>query len=361
MRDPWDDSELSRRFRESASTLHPRAPLYAALSAGIARDPQLYGLLHHAPPLQRLPVLLFASAHALLLAEPDHELASWYPNLTDDARAPDDPRLMAVFTRFVTERAPDLLHLLATRSTQTNEVGRCLMLMPALALAAADTGPIAHLDVGASGGLQLLSDRFAYHYVADDDGDDHRLGTSSDVVLTAHTRGVGPLPSHLPTIAARCGIDRRPIDITDDTEAQWLEACIWPDQTERFRRLHRTIELAREHPPEVLAGDAVTSLEPAAERLMRAGHLAVTTSWVLNYLPGDQRTAFGAMLDRIGATADVSWVVVESPALTPELPWPTDVADSHLTVTMLLRWRSGERTLRTLATSHPHGFWIHWH
>ena len=311
--------------------------------------------------MQRLPVLLFASTHALLLAEPDHELAGWYPNLTDDARSPDDPQLMSVFKRFVTERAPHLMNLLATRSTQTNEVGRCLMLMPALSLAAADTGPVAHLDVGASGGLNLLIDRFAYHYVADDDGEDHQLGTSLDVVLTAQTRGAGPIPTSLPTIVARCGIDRHPIDITDDTEAHWLEACIWPDQAERFHRLRRTIDLAREHPPEVLAGDAVTSLKPAAERLTRAGHLVVTTSWTLNYLQAEQRTEFSATLDRIGATTDISWVVAEAPALTPELPWPAGLADSHLTVTMLLRWRSGERTLRTLATSHPHGFWIHWH
>ncbi len=63
MDDPWDDSELTRRFRESAATTSNRAPLYRALSSGIADDPDLVRLLRHAPVEQQLPVLLFASAH----------------------------------------------------------------------------------------------------------------------------------------------------------------------------------------------------------------------------------------------------------------------------------------------------------
>ena len=35
-------------------------------------------------------------------------------------------------------------------------------------------------------------------------------------------------------------------DITDDDEARWLEACVWPDQTDRFERLKATIEMARD-------------------------------------------------------------------------------------------------------------------
>lgn len=360
MDDPWDDSELELRFRQSAASHHPRAPLYAALSAGIARDPDLYRLLRRAPPTQRLPVLLFASIHALLLADPGHELASWYPNLADRARTPDDPLLIATFKRFVAEHLSELTQLLETRVTQTNEVGRCLLLMPAMSVIAADVGRLAHLDVGASGGLNLLLDRFEYRYRADDDGPNHEVGSPSTVTLTAHTRGRFPIPTELPTIAARCGVDLHPIDITDPTEAHWLEACVWPDQPERFHRLRAAIDIARERPPEVLAGDAVHSLAPAVERLSATGHPVVTNSWVLNYLPGDQRIAYVDELDRIGSHADLSWIIAESPLLTPELPWPTDVADSSLTVLMSTCWRRGSRDVKVLGSAHPHGFWIHW-
>ena len=79
MDDPSDELELERRFAEFAVTSLPRAPLYAALSAGIAADPGLHRLLLDAPPTQRLPVLLFASIHSLLIAEPTHPLADPVP------------------------------------------------------------------------------------------------------------------------------------------------------------------------------------------------------------------------------------------------------------------------------------------
>ena len=85
MAGPADDShddELRRHFEAFSTTSTPRAPLYAALATIVSREPALYTLLRHAPPTQRLPVLLFACVHELLLEQPDAELARWYPNLT---------------------------------------------------------------------------------------------------------------------------------------------------------------------------------------------------------------------------------------------------------------------------------------
>jgi hypothetical protein len=347
---------LEEHFAAFAATAQPRAPLYAALSAVVARDPDLSRVLERAPAQQRLPVLLFASVHALLLDEPGSELAQWYPNLTDDPRRPTERALGRVFTRFVDEHRSELEHLVATRTTQTNEVGRCALLLPALGLIAAEVGAIGHLDVGASGGLNLLLDRYEYHYRSGDRED--TVGGPSTVVLAADTRGPVPVPAAMPVIASRCGIDRHPIDVTDPGEAHWLEACVWPDQADRFHRLVRAIELAREHPPELLAGDAVTSLAPAIERI--GAHPVVTNSWVLNYLTASERVAYLAELDRIGAERDLSWVYAEAPALIPELPNEPDPVDAHRTVLSMARWRDGRRTVTHLATCHPHGFWIHW-
>jgi hypothetical protein len=340
--------------------MHPRAPLYASLANGIAEDPALFRLLLHAPPPQRLPVLLFASTHTLLLADPSHPLAEWYPNLTEQHRSPDDPALLPTFAAFAKEHAAAIAALLARRTTQTNEVGRCLMLLPAFGTIAAESGPLAHLDVGCSGGLTLLSDRYQYRYEPEE-GDPVTIGPYSPVLLTAQTRGDRKLPAAVPTIAARCGIDLYPIDVTDDTEAHWLEACIWPDQRDRFLRLRAAIAIARERPPELLAGDAAESVAPAIERMAQSAHPVVTNSWALNYLTGAQRSAYLAALDQQGAERDLSWVFVEAPALTPELPWnfETEPDDPHLTVTAMVRWRDGVRTVEHLATSHPHGFWIH--
>ncbi len=353
------DAELSRHFAHFATTSRPRAPLYAALAAGISLDRELSRLLLFAPPTQRMPVLLFAAVHDLLLDDPTDPLASWYPNLTPDHRLPSDRSLMPTFRRFVHGHSDQLQRLLATRTTQTNEVGRCAFLLPAFGILADEVGPLGHLDVGASGGLNLLLDRFQYHFV-DQDGSLSTIGDDSAVVLECSTTGAVPIPSKMPTIASRCGIDRSPIDVTDDGEARWLEACVWPDQADRFHRLVEAIAIARTAPPELLAGDAVTSLAPAIDRVASSAHPVVTNSWVLNYLTPDERVAYLAELDRIGAERDLSWVYAEAPALIPELPNGPDPKDPHRTVLSMVRWRNGQRAVHHLATCHPHGFWIHW-
>ena len=353
------DAELAQHFATFARTSLPRAPLYAALSTGISRDPDIYRLLLHAPPTQRLPVLLFACVHDLLLEDPRQELAGWYPNLTSSSRPPSERALMPTFTRFVASHAGRLRALLATRTTQTNEVGRCAIVLPALGLLADEVGPVGLLDVGASGGLNLLLDRYEYRYESQS-GVVATLGGPSSVVIDAATTGPFPVPREMPEIAVRCGLDQRPIDVTDDDEARWLEACVWPDQPGRFHRLVAAIAVAREAPPELLAGDAVTSLAVAVDRVGASAHPVVTNSWVLNYLTPEGRVAYLAELDRVGAQRDLSWIYAEAPALIPELPNGPDPKDPHRTVLSLARWRGGRRTVQHLATCHPHGFWIHW-
>ena len=357
--DSPEATEITRRFAASASDNLPRAPLYAALADGIAHDTDLSRLLLLAPPTQRLPVLLFACIHELLLDGPAHALAAWYPNLTVDHRDPLDPALMPTLKAFVGAHRERLVHLLATRTTQTNEVGRCGSFLPALGLLGDEVGPLGLLDVGTSGGLNLLLDSYQYEYRAAD-GSTTRLGGPSTVAITVDTTGSVPVPSALPDIVARCGVDQRPIDVTDDGEARWLEACVWPDQADRFHRLVAAIDIARRHPPEILAGDAVTSLAPAVERVGATSHPVVTNSWVLNYLTSDARISYLRELDRIGAARDLSWVYAEAPALIPELPNSPDPKGAHRTALTLVRWRNGERTVDHLATVHPHGFWMHW-
>lgn len=355
-----DDFELRHQFADFSTTAMSRAPLYASLSRAVSQEPALYRLLLHAPPTQRLPVLLFACVHELLIEQPGHQLAGWYPNLSDGHCSPTDPQLVRVFRAFVESHRERLAELLARRTTQTNEVGRCGSLLPALGLLGDEVGALGLLDVGTSGGLNLLLDRYEYLYRAAD-GASRRVGASSTVAIHVDTTGAVPVPRVLPYITARCGIDQRPIDVTDDAEARWLEACVWPDQADRFHRLVAAIDIARRQPPEILAGDAVASLATGVQRVGAAAHPVVTNSWVLNYLTSDDRVAYLTELERIGAERDLSWVYAEAPIHIPELPISADQKDPHRTALTMVRWRNGERTVDHLATVHPHGFWMHWH
>jgi hypothetical protein len=355
MPDRRDDvATFAQRFRELGGTMRPRAPFYERLCAIIAERHDVAAVLGAAPPQQQVPVLLLAALHDQVLADPEGELAAWYPTATERPRT-DDPTDALV--RHCRRHDAALRHAMATRSTQTNEVGRCATLLPALGLVAAAVGPIALVDVGTSAGLNLRFDHYAYRF---EPGGEVGRGDAT-VVLTAGTRGPIAVPDALPRVTARIGIDRSPINPHDDAETRWLEACVWPDQADRFHRLERAIDVARAVPADVRVADAVEGLAPAVtDARVAGGHPVVMSSWVLGYLTPERRVAFVAELDRIGAAADLSWVLAESPLRTPELPHHPTVADDERTSLALITWRDGVRADRHLGVAHPHGYWLHW-
>lgn len=355
MRDLRNDSEIARRFAAHSDTAFTRAPLNAALAGTIAKDPALFNLLERAPVEQQLPVLLLAAVHSMVLREPEHQLGNWYRNLRANPLPAGHPDLPTTLTEFVREREAAILDVLTTRSIQTNEVGRCALFVPALAVIEAEVGGLAHLDVGTSAGLNTLLPRFSYRY------DDRATFGSGEPELRCSTRGDGPIPTTVPRVVQSRGLDPSPLDITDDDDANWLQACCWPDQADRFERLSTAIGMAKLDPPDIRTGDAVADVEHHVADLAAVGHPVVTTSWVLNYLTPPDRTAFLQRLDRAGAECDISWVFAESPALTPELPHKQSVAAEHTTALAIVRWRGGRRTVEHLGICHPHGYWLHWH
>lgn len=346
-----DLAELARRCREFADDHTNRSPLYSALSRRIAEHPAALDLLRSAPEEQQLPVLLLAAVHSLVLAEPDLELAAWYPTVTSTPRSTD---AFPAFAELCAARSDDLRSIISTRSVQTNEVGRCALVLPALAQAEAECGPISLIDVGTSAGLNLRVDRFEYRY-----SPGGHIGGPSAVVLECGVRGAVPIPARVPEIVWRVGIDRAPIDVTDPDRARWLLACVWPDQADRFARLSAAIEVAAADPVELRRGDAVDAIGAAVGEAAVAGHPVVLDSWVLNYLPEARQRAFVAELETAGRSSDLTWIAAEAPASCPGLPFPAHLRALDLTVLLVVRWRSGVRTTSHLATAHPHGYWMH--
>lgn len=346
-----DIAGLAQRFREASTEHAKRSPFYSSLNRQIAEHPDVVELLAAAPREQRLPVLLLAAVHSLVLAEPDLQLAEWYPTTASTPRATDP---FPAFARLCRDRSDDIRTIVATRSVQTNEVGRCAFFLPALGLVERGVGPISLIDIGASAGLNLQLDRFEYRY-----SPGGVVGGPSPVVLECGTRGAVPIPRRVPEIRSRVGIDRTPINLTDPVQARWLLACVWPDQADRFHRLEAAIEMAASNPAPLLRGDAVDSVAGAVADQAESAHPVVINSWVLNYLPEHRRRDYVAELDRAGQIGDLTWIAAESPAMCVGLPYPEHLREVDRTVVLMVRWRSGERSVTHFATAHPHGYWIH--
>lgn len=350
--------ELASRFENFSAAFGTSAPLYAGFSARVAREPAILDLMMTADREQRIPVLLFACVHYLLLGEPDCELAGHYPNIgtAQSTQAIRSGRSDDTFVRFVLANHERLHLLLQSKSTQTNEIARCNWFLFPFAMIEEEVGigRIARIDVGSSAGLTLL-----FSNVDFDVHPGRMVGSGGRLTLRCDTRGNPPLPDRVPTIAWSVGFDSSPVDLADEESVRWLEACVWPDQVDRFDRLVRAIDLARRHDVRVERGDAVVDLLDFVERALTHGHPVVTTSWVMNYLTPEERLAFVRLLDEVGSENDLSWVIAESPREAPELPVRGHM-DEDITVISLVRWRDGRRDTKRLATAHPHGNWISW-
>ena len=256
------------------------------------------------------------------------------------------PATGAEVRAFVTRRRRELGDVMRARRTQTNEVGRCAVLLPAL-----PAGPLALLEVGASAGLCLLLDRFHYDFGASRIGD-----ASSPVQLRCATAGPVPVPTALPRVTWRRGLDARPIDVHDDDAVRWLLACVWADHPERRRRLEGAIAIARADPPVVGAGDLVDDLPAVLADVPRDAQLVVFHSAALTYVSPDRRQTFAALLAAASQRREIIWLSNEAPGVVAG-------AASMTELRFLLgrtRFTNGQRRDELLAHSPPHGADVTW-
>lgn len=192
-------ASLKSRFVGFAAETHERSPLYEHLSLATAEDDEVVSLLAAASEPQRRPNLLFAAVHDVLLSGADHELAEYYPSVGGD-REPDG-RTLSFFRSFLQDFNDDVVQRLGTRSTQTNEPGRCAALRPGLGRLAIRTDrPVALLELGASAGLLLHLDRYRYRY-----GEVEVGPQGSEVTISPELRGPPPQDLILPTSPSASG------------------------------------------------------------------------------------------------------------------------------------------------------------
>ena len=343
-------SQIWRHFGERECGTY--SPLYAAICHSVADDPELLALAAAAPPGGQQPNVLLAAAHYLVLSGIAHPLADVYAGRADPGLAP------ALFRDLCLSQRHDVVRMLASRHTQTNEPGRAALLAVGLAAAADLVGePIGLLDAGCSAGLNLLIDRYRFEY-----GPIGSLGPAdSPVTITCDLRGTAPVPARLPAIAARLGLDRSPVDIARADDARWLLACVWPD-TGRLARTAAAIELARQHPPEMISGDMVTDLDAALDTFDLSLPIVVVTTSACGYLSAAQRHAFLAVLERRARRQPLAWLSTDAPGVIDVIPVPptTGHAGAAASVMGLVTFDTGTAAGRALGLCHAHGAWLEW-
>ncbi|HKN54019.1 MAG TPA: DUF2332 domain-containing protein, partial [Amycolatopsis sp.] len=270
---------------------------------------------------------------------------------------------------FLLERADRARSIIASRYTQTNEVRRAALLYPAVSQAAKEAGgKIALLEVGCSAGLLLGLDRFSYRYQCDG-GEQLTAGPAKAAVglhcaLDLAAGAVAPKLPKKVTVAARAGLDRAPVDLSDEEELAWLEACVWADQPDRIRLLRTAAAEQVKHRPTLITGDGVDDLASAAGTLPGELPLVVMTSSAVTYLGRERRSAFLDALAALSASRPVWWVLHEPYAAGMDILLPgrddLDFASGGMTVLGIVRWEDGKPDARALARTAPHGQRLTW-
>jgi len=263
--------------------------LYFDWATGVAADEEILELVDGLPAAKRQPNLVFASARmAGVPLAPYREARSEFVARWDSIR-----------------------RVALTHATQTNEVRRCAVLVPELAKI---PGPIALLEVGASAGLCLYPDKYAYRFTTESGVDELAPESSSDVVLETELRGPSA-PTRLPEIVWRAGIDLNPLDVADPASREWLETLVWPEHDERRRHLHAAASVVAEERPLLVAGDLNEAFEEVVAQAPADATLVVFHSAVLVYLSPEARESF---VGRVRASGAV-WISNEGKSVLPEV------------------------------------------
>ncbi len=290
------------------------------------------------PAGHSLPLRIGGGLHALRL-QGDAALTSVYP-----PNAPDDDTFRDTILKALHRHDAALTDWIDS-PPQTNELRRSAALIPGARLVAERFGLPVHLsELGASGGLNLMWDRFAI------EANGWRVGPD-DAVVTFTPDWGGPAPGGVqPVVASRRGVDLNPLDPTDPDDLLRLTAYLWADQP---FRLDMTRAAAGAVPAPVDRGDAIDWLEA---RLATApeGHVHLIQNTVVWQYVSDAAQARGhALIEATGAEATeakpLAWLQLETDGDTQRL------GGAAITLQM---WPDGTQLM--LGRADFHGRWVRW-
>ena len=307
---------------------------------GPVRD--LLGPLADDPP-GSVPSLRFAGAlHRLVLERRAPGLALHYPSVGGTAGTAG----LWDAAREVVRTEPDLPELVR-RPVQTNEVGRAAALYGGLQHVTAESGlPVRLLEVGASAGLLLRVDAYAYEVGG------RVLGAADSAVRLREPWTGPPPPAALPHLVERLGCDPAPLDPGSTADRLTLTSYVWADQRERLERLRGAFEVADRVPARVERLSASVFLARELARPVPGVATVVWHSLVWQYLGRDERALCEQVLAEAGsrATADAPLhrLSLEPDPSDPHVRFPVD----------LVSWPGGAR--RTLAQALGHGPPVRW-
>lgn len=351
-------------LRDQLRLVKGRSALYERLLAGLAGaaergfDGGVLARLLSAPgpssPVEAR-LLILAALHHAALADPELPHAAWFPAAAPErARPAADGAPAALALAYLIEHEAEVGRFVGTQRLQTNEIGRCAVLLPGFLEAASFGRPLRLLELGASAGLNLRFDRYHYRYL-----DGPGWGPTGGPQLASRAEGAAPRALAPPTVdvAERRGVDLAPIDPTSAEGERLLTSFVWADEVDRIERLRGALRVAASTPARIDEGD----LLDWAEEHVVAGPGVTTVvfhSQVRHLLSEEDVTRLGDVVERGLRTGTGDGPVVylgfEAPRGVPAdgSNWPE--------LTVATSTDGGPPRWRTVCSADWHGRWVRW-
>lgn len=288
-----------------------------------------------------VPLRLAGGLNGLVRAGRLPALARLYP----PAALPEPATFAAALATALKVADAELLPWLDS-APQTNEVGRSVQVFAGLSVIADRVGgPVALYELGASAGLNLACDRYAYRL-----GGAHYGAAGAALAFKPDWDGAAP-PRALVEVIARHGCDLNPPDIADPAARARLAAYVWPDQRERVARFFEAAAIAAAADIHVARADAADWLETTLPLKGTPGVTRVVFHTIARqYFPKTVTDRLDAHMARVAAAA-----TAEAPLAW--LAFELDAETGRHTLRLTL-WPDGRRA--TLATGDAHGRAVRW-
>lgn len=298
------------------------------------------------PVRSAMSLRLLGGVHRLVLMGRAPRLARHFPSV---GGIPNPKSLADDLISTATDHGPYLAESLSV-APQTNESGRSAALFPAMCTAVAPRGGrIRLLEIGASGGLNLMLDKFRYEL------GDWVWGPASETatIRAEWTGSYPPDPGPLEVVSRR-GCDVQPLDVTDPEQCLTLLSFIWADQDQRFERMRAAIEVARRSPPVIDRADAGDWLaNRLSEDMAEATTTVVQQSVMWQYLHEGTRDGVRHALEHAGRSA-----TKDAPLVHITFEPGTRISERGGFAITVTKWPSGESAI--LGNAQAHGAWVEW-
>ncbi len=298
------------------------------------------------PRADALPLRLAGALHRAVLTGGDAELAACYAA----------GRITAAELDSALTRHAALLAQYLQSPPQTNDPQRSAVLLGGfLKVAQLCPGlPLQTCEIGASAGLNLFWDAYAYDFGTWQHGEPQ----TAPLLLRCRWGGQPP-PLLRPRVIARAGCDVSPLDPRSSADRQRLLSYIWADQPERLARVTLALDHAAGRDIAVVRSHAADFVAAELQRRRSDAVFVLYHSIVWQYVAPDEQQRISALMRQAGDTASaqapVAWLRFEPGRAQ-------DGADLTLTL-----WNGGDTghgkfggTEFRLGAGDYHGRWMRW-